>query len=120
MTIKMLGAEFKRFYSDPIVWAPDTFHDDVLILVDGANASDKDIDLATVSDTATVVIESGEILDGLPGVPDDIADAAIWWRARQTSADYVVSVPHSQREAFEAALASVGLRASVIGEESKQ
>ncbi|MFN9470921.1 hypothetical protein [Acidovorax sp.] len=105
----MIGAEFKRFYSDPIVWGPDTFHDDILIRVDGANAIDSDIDLSSVPDTAVVEIEYGEIGEGLPGVPDDIADAANWWRERQSSVQYLVNVPRTQVETFEATLANLGL-----------
>lgn len=113
MTVTMTGAEFKRFYEDPAVWGDETFHDDVLILVDGVNASDADIELSTVSDLARIDIESGEILEGLPGVPDDMADAVTWWRARQVSVQCVVTVPREKMAAFEAALAGIGLQSAV-------
>lgn len=113
MTINMTGAEFKRFYADPAVWGDDTFHDDVLILVDGVSATDAGIDLSAVQDMASVEIESGEILEGLPGVPIDMVDAVVWWRARQVSVQCVVAVPKEQMAAFEAALASIGLQSAI-------
>ena len=113
MTLKMTGAEFKRFYADPSIWGEDTFHDDVLILVDGVNASDADIDLSQLPDSAKVDVASGEILEGMPGVPEDLVEAVQWWRERQVSVECVVTVPKEQMAAFEAALAGVGLLGAV-------
>lgn len=110
MTVTMLGAEFKRFYTDPMVWTNDTYHDDALILVDGVNASDADIDLSAVADTAKVTIESGVIGDAPPGVPEDLIDAIQWWRTRQSTCQYVVTLPKEKAEAFEACVASLGLQ----------
>lgn len=114
MSVRMLGAEFKRFYADPEIWGEDTFHEDVLILVDGSNATDSGIDLSEVSDSAIVEIKCGDIVEGLPGVPDDIADAAIWWRGRQDSVQYAVMVPKSKVAAFEEAMAGIDLKDAVV------
>lgn len=114
MTVRMTGAEFKRFYSDPLVWKDDTYTDDVLVLVDGANSSEADIDLSEVADTALVEIHRGEIAEGVPGVPIDMADAALWWRERQANVHFNVAVPRNQVDAFKAALAALGLKALAL------
>jgi len=113
MTVKMVGIDFKRFYSDPSIWGEETFHDDVLIMVDGLNATETDIDLSAVSDTAMIEIHSGEIIGALPGVPDDMADAAVWWRAKQGNVQFVVTVPKDQIDAFKAAVAGIGLESAM-------
>lgn len=109
-TLVMLGTEFKRFYSDPAIWGKTTFHDDTLIEVDGVNASDAEIDLSTVSDTAILEVSCGVIIDRPPGVPEDMLEAITWWRARQASTQYLVTVPNHQIAAFEAALADLGIQ----------
>lgn len=103
------GADFKRFYSDPAVWQDGTYHEDILIKVDGADAVEADIDLTEVSDGARVEILSGEIVDGPASVPHDLADAAEWWLKQQTCVRYLVEVPASCLAAFEQAMASLGI-----------
>lgn len=106
---RMSGAEFKRFYKDPAVWGPDTYWDDALISVDGdAEAS---LDDESVSDTAVVEIDGGELYKHLAGVPVDLEDCVDWWRARQRSAMFSVQVPNDKIEAFRSALAELGLEA---------
>lgn len=114
MTVKMMGAEFKRFYADPSVWGEATFHEDYEILVDGVNSIQADIDLSTVSDVALVEIKSGEIVEGLPGVPCDLLAAVVWWRSRQVSVQYVVTVSKDRMAAFESALSEIGLHSELV------
>lgn len=112
MTVRLSGAEFKRFYADPAVWGANTYQDDALIRVDGVNALDAEINLSEVADAALVEIETGEVVNGLPGVPEDLVDAVDWWRARQTTVQYLVPVPQEQVEAFQAALRVLGLHST--------
>lgn len=112
MPVTMTGAEFKSFYSDPSIWGAETFHDDTLIRVDGVDAIQSDIDLSDVSDTARIELECGEIMDGLPGVPQDMIEAVAWWRDRQENVQYVLTVPKAKMAAFEEALSGLGLESS--------
>lgn len=114
MSATMTGAEFKRFYSDGAVWAEGSYHEDVSIFVDGIDASEAEIDLSGVADSAQVKVNSGEIMDAPPGVPTDLVDAVAWWRARQVSVECVVTVPKAKMEAFEAAMAALDLAGAVI------
>lgn len=110
----MTGVEFKRFYQDPDVWGEGTFHDDAKILVNGLDASENDIDLSAVDDTAVVVVECGEIAEGLQGVPEDMVEAISWWRARQVSVQMNITVPRERVEELKAVLAGMGLEALAV------
>jgi len=112
--LTMTGVEFKLFYEDPVVWGDDTFHDDTRILVNGADASDNDIDLSAIDDAALVVVECGEILKGLDGVPVDLVEAVTWWRVRQTSVQLSITVPRARVQELNAALKAMGLEAVLL------
>lgn len=62
MGVKTDGATFKRYYTDtsPEAWPPETYFDDDLILVNGAEAIDRD--LAEVADTDLIEIQAGTVL----------------------------------------------------------
>ena len=105
----LTGVEFKRFYQDPDVWGEGAFHEDTKILVNGLDASENDIDLSAVEDTAVVVVECGEIVQGLPGVPEDMVEAISWWRERQVSVQMNITVPRKRVEELKVVLAGMGL-----------
>lgn len=64
--IQMTGAEFKRFYDDPVVWPADAYWEDGVIVVDGREDVE---DLRAISDTSKVKVQDGEIYCGNPIVP---------------------------------------------------
>lgn len=110
---RMLGVDFKRFYSDPAIWGPDTYWDDGTISVDGN--PEASLDGEAVSDTSIVVIDGGELYEHLPGVPVDLEACIDWWRARQENAAFSVQVPKDKVEAFKAAMAGFGLEPVEMG-----
>ena len=88
MKRNLTGAEFKRFYTDPLVWGVEdarsssnaTYVDDLLLKVDGVETDDCDPD--TLADSVEVEILSGYFVHPQKGVPDDFAAAAAWWKGR--------------------------------------
>ncbi len=106
------GAELKRFLADPLVWADGTHWDDTLILVDGCNAEKEGIDLEEIADAASVVVECGYLIDPPPGVPDDLIEAITWWRSKQATVCYFVTVPRDGADEFERQLGAMGAKFS--------
>lgn len=107
--ITMTGAEFKRFYAEPLIWTDDVSWDDTLILVSGSNSDDNDIDLATVDDGAKIEIDNGYLINPPAGVPEDLQDAITWWREKQTTTDLLIRVPNEKLEAVREALKLLGI-----------
>lgn len=108
--LTLSGAELKRFMADPVVWAADTHWDDTLILVDGRNADEHQILLDDVADVARIEVESGYLVEPQPGVPDDLVEAIQWWREKQSTVTYIVTVPRHDVEEFERNLNFMGLK----------
>lgn len=111
-SIKLTGAEWKRFYVDTSVWGDDTYWDDGFIEVDGKEFPDIAGD--NVSDTAVVHVHNGYICDGLPGVPDDLIDAIAWWQERQSNLHFHIAVPKDKVEAVQAALEALGVELKAL------
>ncbi len=107
MSVKTNGAEFKRYYSDPIAWPDGAWHDDEIIIVDGKEADDHDIDLTAVADRAAISIEGGGLYDHPAG---DISMETHFkrWRKAQTTEAIVIEFDKSRRDAIIAAVKAAG------------
>ena len=59
MTIKMSGAEFNAFYSDPAMWPEGVYHDDQIITINGVivdgDCTPNDNDLVSI--TVVLLVE---------------------------------------------------------------
>jgi len=72
MSVKMSGAEFKKFYEDDEFWPDGAWHEDAQISVDGEDKPDG-VESNEVSDTSVVVIEGG-----LSSVSNGRMKARLW------------------------------------------
>lgn len=111
-SVKLSGADWKRFYNDPAVWGDETHWDDGFIKVDGKHF--EDINGTNVADSAEVEVLSGYILEGLPGVPDDLIECIEWWLKRQTHQTLVAEVPKDKIGAATAALRALGVEVKIL------
>ena len=108
MPVKTNGEEFKKYYTDDSIWPDGTWHDDVLITVDGIN--DPGIDLCSIEDSAVVVISGGVFLTGTDA--DNNAPSLEThfkrWRKAQNVVFLTVEVPRELEEAVVAAITAAG------------
>lgn len=101
------GAEFKRFYADPLAWPEDRYHDDTVIRVNG-EVAENGVDVHTMADDAVVLIEHGYVLDAdgreVGPLPEHFAN----WRKTQRTTQLVVECPLEKVEAVRAAVLAAG------------
>ena len=107
--ITMSGSEFKRFYTEPLIWSDRTSWDDTLINVDGVSEENLEGELGNVADDAVVKIETGYLVSPPAGVPEDLIDAIEWWRAKQSTTEVMFRVPNERIDAVRQALAALGV-----------
>lgn len=109
MSVKTNGAEFKRYYSDPIAWPDGAWHDGAVITVDGKDDEEHGIDLTAVVDGAAISIEGGEICDHPAG---DISMETHFkrWRKAQATEAVVIEFDKSKRGEVVAAVKAAGGR----------
>lgn len=108
--IRVRGAEFKRFLDDPAVFAGDADYEDAMIFVDGQDSpGSQDIEFDDLSDAATLLICGGRLVGTLAEVPVNLVDAIRWWRERNPSVDFLLTVPREKVVAARTALAALGL-----------
>lgn len=108
MATHTTGAEFKRFYADPVFWPGDAWHEDVTFLVDGKEAGDRD--MSAVEDSAKISIDGGIVL-GLPlerGDEPSVETHFKRWRKLQTTKTLVVEIGASKLEALLSAVKAAG------------
>lgn len=111
MAAKMTGAEFKRFYNDPLSWPEGTWYEDGVITVDGVEQ--EEIHEDKISDTAKVVIVCGVVFlnqDDREGVAFDTYFRR--WLKMQTMRQLVVQVDASKLDAVVAAVKAAGGKVS--------
>lgn len=109
MPVKTSGAEFKRFYNDATFWPEGAWHDDDVILVDGVEQ--EDIDVEKIPETAKVTIEAGVVF------MSDSDDRGVGldthfrrWHKAQTTRQIVVEVDVAHLDALIAAIKAAGGR----------
>ncbi len=108
MSVKMSGAEFKKFMSSEEFWPVDTWHEDEQITVNGEDRPDG-VEASTLSDTDVVVIHDGVLtgpqwLDGGPSLETHFRR----WRKKQTTTFLTVECDHTKLEAVKAAIKAAG------------
>lgn len=109
MTTKATGAELKAFYSDKAAWPGedgDTWHDDELILVEGAKVEGYE----NIPDDAKVTIEGGVVFS--KSWDDESAPSFEThfkrWRKTQNTAFLAVECPKDKLDAVKAAIRAAG------------
>jgi hypothetical protein len=114
MTTTTTGLEFKRFYLDSNFWPEtgNTYHDDVLLHVNGRDLSD-DEDPRNIVDEAVVEIRSGWVADipaDAPGGADEMSleDYFMLWQKQQSTTTLVVECPRDHLEQVTLAVKAAG------------
>lgn len=109
MSTKITGAEFKRFYADPVFWPTGAYHDDVVVTINGV--MDNESDLLTIDDASVVVIDGGFVLD-LPGAyfhnSTSFESHFKRWKKLQNTGFLLVEAPKDKIEAVKAAIKAAG------------
>lgn len=108
MAVKMTGAEWLAFYSDPSFWPKGAWHDDEEFLVDGSPASDG-LDLAKVPPEASITVSGGIVyIRATDNHGPSLESYIRRWRKVQTTTMIAVEVPKEKLEAVKAAIAAAG------------
>lgn len=98
--IKTNGAEFKKFYSDPL-WDNGSYHDDVVFKV-----NDVISDLEYIKDTDIIEFEGGFIVtEG--EVTKDLEKVFLQWRKDQTNVIVAVQIPKDKLVDLQAFIKSI-------------
>lgn len=105
MSINTTGAEWKRFYADPIAWPDGSYHDDVLALVDGKH--EEDADLGALKDHARIEIKSGYVMFG-DGRDVDLVEHFSKWQSEQTMCSGAFTAPKEKMAEIHAAIVAAG------------
>ena len=100
MSTKTDGATFKAFYRDKNYWPDGTYHDEVLVLINGKDPGEN-ISLDKINDTDVLSIEYGwlhELPDGRGGYIDDRTFEAhfLKWLEEQNTVRLVVELPRDR------------------------
>lgn len=116
MPTKTNGAELKAFYLDDAYWrksseksTDDVWHEDLVLLVNGAEQPD-DFSITTdLRDEDEVTITSGWVMSNVPTFKERSFEAFFKaWRKAQDTAFLSVSVPKDKLEAVKAAIRAAG------------
>ena len=107
MATTVSGAEWNGFYSDPLFWGSNAWHEDETIYVDGVKTEEYD----EVPITSKVKVVGGVIL-GLPNMEDgaSLESSLRAWIKRQNTAIVVVEIDKTKKDALVSAIVSVGGR----------
>lgn len=113
MSIKLSGAEFKRFYSDRAIWGDegsDTYVDDDAYIIDGLprSAEDEDFNPEDIADAAVVEVTTGYLAHAPKGIPDDYVAAIRKWLRQQKARSILVEIDASKLDALKAAIKAAG------------
>jgi hypothetical protein len=108
MSVKMSGAEFKKFYEDDEFWPDGVWHEDAQISVDGEDRPDG-VESNEVSDTSVVVIEGGALFGEQWEYEGPSLETYFRrWRKKQTTTFLTVECDHTKLEAVKAAIKAAG------------
>lgn len=108
MAVKMSGAEFSAFYSDPAFWPLGTWHDDTVITIDGEQA--EDYEAGDVPESAVVCIECGVVFSGDDTELGSIVSYFKKWKKSQKFDRLVIEVPKEKVMAFNDSLKAFGAK----------
>lgn len=125
MPIKISGAAFKDFYSDPAFWPQKlsaqvavgevfhAWHEDETVLINGVQV--EDVDLESVLPDDVLTISGGVVWHDVRGTKADVAHSSLEayierWQKQQSTDVLVVEVPKDKRDEIVAALEALGAK----------
>jgi hypothetical protein len=104
--IKTNGAEFKKFYNDPLVWVNECYHDDVAFKINGKTPPFS-LDMAEdIKDTDIIEFEGGFIVTG-EEVTQDFGETFLVWQKAQTAVIVAVHIPKDKIADLQAFLKNI-------------
>ena len=107
--VKMLGVEWKLFYSDESVWVGGAWHEEEQITVNGDDIS-PDLDLSSVDDCDIITLSAGvfyhteEVTEDAGSLESEFKK----WRRKQTRVSMLIDVPKERVDELKIALSSFG------------
>ena len=112
MALKLSGKDFKAFYGDTSIWTPGTYHDDVLLRVNGEVFMSDSMTTAVVTDIpdgAVVELVSGYLLHGGNiNAKADLQSVLRAWLREQKAITVPVSIPAEKLAAVRDAIIAAG------------
>ncbi|MDD2223678.1 MAG: hypothetical protein PHF42_09590 [Pseudomonas sp.] len=111
MTVKVTGAEFKKFYIDKNFWPEGRFHEEVEITIDVNGeviTNHLEYDLYAVPDDAKITLQGGCVQDEDGKEFGAIDTYFRKWRKKQTTTFLVVEVPLDKIETIKATINAAG------------
>lgn len=106
MSLKMNGADFKRFYCDEAFWGEGTWYEDAEITIDGVDCDDPDI--GAITDSAKVIVAGGVLFDRSGNDTCSFETFARRWVKAQAKVTLVVEVDKAQEVELRKVIASNG------------
>lgn len=97
MKAELTGMAWKAFYTDRSVWVGNSYHDDGIILVNGADEYDLDIGNVEDSDVVTVI---DVIYYEEQGNNKDLASMIKAWEKNQLNVTFTVAIPKEKAGLF--------------------
>ncbi len=109
MPVKTTGAEFKRYYEDPVAWPSGQWHDCDIIEVDGVHNEDG-VDPGSLDDGASVVIRSGYVIGNDGESIGSLESHFKKWRKNQNTSTLVIECPKEKADEIRALIAKSGAK----------
>lgn len=109
MATKTNGAELKAFYNDDAYWGENLWHEDIVLVVNGAEQPDGFSISEDLKDEDLVTIVDGVVLSSSDEVDDRSFESYFKaWRKQQSTAYLAVTVPKEKLDAVRAAIKAAG------------
>ncbi len=107
MTVKVMGAEWKRFYADESVWLDGWFHEDEVVKINGKEMAEGD--LTDVLDGDIISVSGGVVYEADYSRPGPSLEAFLkGWRKRQDNITVIVQIKKDLEINFRAKVLEFG------------
>ena len=111
--VHLTGAEYKRFYLDPMIWGAGdgtTWIEDETLHVNSVQVDPVAFDVAELDDDAIVRISSGYLVNPTKGVPEDYVQAIRLWIGKRSTRRVVLEIAAEKVPELLAAAAALGAK----------
>ena len=109
MAVKMTGATWKDFYSDPEFWPPGAWHEGETVILNGEEMIDMDVDFYEIDDCASLKIAGGVFYPSEDAVDGPTLEAHFKrWLKKQANTYFMVKTPTELADTVRAAIAAAG------------
>lgn len=111
--VNVTGAEYKRFYSDPIIWGADdgtTYIEEDEVTVDSVPIDPATFNPRELADASIVKVTGGYLVNPPPGVPEDYVKAIKFWLRKQSTRQVLFEIAAEKLPELIAAAKALGAK----------